>query len=56
MTKFADLTLEEYKATALTKITRNTNTMDFDNESAAVEAGSDVVNWVTKGAVTPVKD
>jgi hypothetical protein len=54
MTKFADLSLEEYKETALTKITHSD--MVFDEVAEIKESNADAINWVAKGAVTPIKD
>jgi len=55
ITKFSDLTAEEFKSMYLTYIPPNTTTVEYtvpvhNGELAAT------VDWRTKGAVTPVKD
>jgi hypothetical protein len=48
------MTLEEYKETALSKITKGD--VVYDEIAEVKESNADAVNWVSKGAVTPVKD
>lgn len=49
------MTLDEYKETALTKITK-ANDIVYDEIAEIKESNADSVNWVAKGAVTPIKD
>lgn len=55
ITKFSDLTAEEFKATYLTyRPTNKTSTVvDYSNSNAIL---ADAVDWRAKGAVTSVKD
>jgi len=49
------MTLEEYKETALSKITKGDDVV-YDEIAEVKESNADSINWVAKGAVTPVKD
>jgi len=53
MTKFVDLTKEEFKKTMLSGLVKKDNT---DNLKFTEGSHGTSIDWNSKGAVTPIKD